>query len=276
MAPPTGRSELETALEELADGPGRLCPRRARRLAQQTGLPLADVERAALEKGVVPERYDRNLGTLGADGQRRLLEARVAVVGLGGLGEQVVECLARLGVGRIVGFDPDCFASTDLNRQIHATGHNLGEPKGDQVRRRVERINPAVSFRPREETFQNAGPEAFAGCELVFDCLDSIPARLELAESCSERDLVLVHGAVAGWSGQAGVCRPGGSMLRTIYGGGKRGLEGRLGNLPFTVAVTANLMVSKAVPLLLGEPSPENERLQIFDLRAGEWETVEF
>jgi molybdopterin/thiamine biosynthesis adenylyltransferase len=245
-------------------------------LAARTGATQRDVQAAALRMGIVPACYARNLGTLGADGQARLLAARALIVGLGGLGGHVVETLARLGVGRIAGADDDAFAESDLNRQLLAETGSLGRPKADEAARRVSRVNPAVTFTACPCRFEQLGDDAFAGCQAVFDCLDSIPARLALAERCASAGVWLVHGAVAGWAGQVALCRPGDDTLARIYAGPKRGLEQRLGNLPFTVAVTANLMASRAMPLLLGRPADALARqVLFFDLLDNDWQTVD-
>lgn len=244
-------------------------------IASETHLPLRKVECFALECGAVPNRYSRNVGTVGLDGQRRLLGACVVVVGMGGLGGHVVEALARLGVGRIVGADGDVFTEGNLNRQLLCEVGNLGASKVAQAAARVARVNPAVEFVAHAEPFQTLDDEALAACDLVFDCLDSIPARGELARRCEHAGVVLVHGAIAGWSGQVGLCTPGSGMLEKIYEGEKRGAEKQLGNLPFTAAVAANLMVAEGVRLLLGEPVPDGRRLQFFDLLGGDWETIE-
>jgi len=241
-------------------------------IAAEAGMSLRELESSALELGIVPKRYDRNMGTLGQDGQRRLLEARVIVVGLGGLGGHVVEMLARLGVGRITGVDGDVFDETNLNRQVFSDLANLGQSKAQVARERVLRINPAVEFTAHAATFESLGEEFFRGCDLAFDCLDSIPSRRELARRCASAGATLVHGAIAGWCGQVGVCPPGDDMLEKIYAGVKsrRGVEAELGNLPMTAAVAANLMVAAALPTLLGRPAPSAQGLRLFDLREGE------
>ena len=239
-------------------------------LAAQAKAPLREVEAFALSLGITPKRYERNLGTLGRDGQSRLLAAKVLVVGLGGLGGHVVEMLARLGVGRITGVDGDSFDETNLNRQIFADLENLGRPKAEVARERVRCINPAVEFTPHAARLETLGPGMLRGCGLAFDCLDSIPSRLALAALCSRARVTMVHGAIAGWCGQVGVCPPGGDLFRKLYGEatGPRGMETELGNLPMTAAVAANLMVAAGLPLLLGKPAPRRS-LRFFDLLEG-------
>lgn len=82
------------------------------------GISTIDAEILALSTGICPMRYERNIGTFGFDGQKRLLESSAAVVGLGGLGGLITELLARAGVGRLVLADGDVFSESNLNRQL--------------------------------------------------------------------------------------------------------------------------------------------------------------
>ena len=94
-----------------------------RRLAVEWGVPPLQVERTALENGVVPVRYQLNLGTIGIAGQLELLLSTVGVCGLGGLGGGVVESLARFGVGRLILVDGDVFDAGALGRRMGGTVH---------------------------------------------------------------------------------------------------------------------------------------------------------
>ena len=97
-----------------------------------------------LEKGEVPERYLRNIGTIGIEGQLRLLKAKVVIVGAGGLGGNIIELLTRQGIGYLRVIDGDNFAAHNLNRQLLATEGNLGTNKSMAAARRVAEINSDV------------------------------------------------------------------------------------------------------------------------------------
>ena len=71
-------------------------------ISQKTGVPLRKVECFALSKGVTPIRYQRNIGTFGVDGQIKLLESTVMIIGLGGLGGSILEQISRAGFGTII------------------------------------------------------------------------------------------------------------------------------------------------------------------------------
>ncbi|HET89732.1 MAG TPA: HesA/MoeB/ThiF family protein, partial [Chloroflexi bacterium] len=119
------------------DGTRIIRRQRVHDLARQYDASIREVELAALEEGVVPWRYVRNVGTMGVAGQSTLLHSTVAVVGLGGLGGYVVEALARAGVGRLMLIDGDRFEEHNLNRQILSSEARLGQAKADVARRRV-------------------------------------------------------------------------------------------------------------------------------------------
>jgi len=216
---------------------------------------------------LVPRRYLRNIGALSPGEQIKLMGSHVLVIGLGGLGGYAIESLARLGVGRITGVDRDVFDETNLNRQLLSETGNLGKSKAGAARQRLRRINPNVVFTAITADFEFMGIEAIQNCGLVFDCLDNIPARRRLARRCAEAGVTIVHGAIAGWCGQIAVCPPKSQLLEKIYAEAKRprGEEIKSGNLVMTAAVTANLMVAAAIPILLGQPAKAG--LHFFDLR---------
>lgn len=267
-------TRLRDLIGDLRNRDSALTFAHACELARDCDCSLRDVEAAALDGGVVPERYSSNVGTLGLDGQRRLLAARVAVVGLGGLGGTVLEALGRLGFGQVTGVDPDAFEASNLNRQLLSNIGNLGTSKTAAAAARLAAVNPAVEFRDCSARFQALEDNVFADLDLVFDCLDSLPARRQLAGRCTALNLVLVHGAVAGWCGEVGVFPAGFEHIDRILGCGDRGAEAELGTLAVTAATAANLMVAKAVAVLTGTRSDTGPELLFFDLAANEWEPI--
>jgi molybdopterin-synthase adenylyltransferase len=251
-------------------------------LASSFALSARIVEQSALETGVIPERYQRSVGTVGIEGQIRLLKATVGIVGAGGLGGFVLELLARMGVGRLVIVDDDTFSDSNLNRQLLAEENNLGESKADTAVRRIAAVNSSV-----EVTAHNARgdlstmPLFFSGCDLVLDCLDNLPSRFELEKACSQLGVVMIHGAIAGFLGQLAVIRPDRPLLKSIYGsvaesGVKKGVEIHLGNPAATPAMLAAWQASEAVKFLAGlDGVLPPDKLLIIDMQAGESYQVE-
>ena len=230
-------------------------------------LDCATAEELILQGGYLPARYQRNQQMISTEQQLQLFKSRVAVVGCGGLGGYILEELARLGVGQIVAIDPDVFEEHNLNRQLLSTIDSLGVAKTDAAVERIAAINPAVSVSPIKAAFDRAnGQEMLAGVELVIDAVDNIPTRLELAEICTQLDIPLVHGAIAGWYAQVVTVYPGDGSLQRLYANwsGGKGIETGLGNPSFTPAVAASLQVAEACKLLLGQGDPlRNKMLSI-------------
>jgi len=260
--------ELRTFLEQGAEGDLLPWARQAE-AAERFDLSLTAVEEASLEAGLLPARYQRNRRMLSTAQQLQLFRSRVAVVGCGGLGGYILEQLARLGVGNIVAIDPDVFEENNLNRQLLSSPGKLGLPKAEVAVERIAEINPALTVQPVKEFFSRAnGRELLAGVDCVVDAVDNVPARLDLEAVCSELNLPLVHGAIAGWYGHVATIWPGENTLQKIYRhwtGGK-GVEQQLGNPSFTPALAASLEVAEACKILLGQGALLRNRKLSFNL----------
>lgn len=246
-------------------------------IASENNVSKRIVEIAALEADIIPDRYQRSIGTVGTEGQIKLLEAKVGVIGAGGLGGFVLELLSRMGVGRLVVVDGDSFTDSNLNRQLLGLETNLGKSKVRAAAERIIEVNSSVEV----ETHHCLGtssnlPEIFKGCDLVLDCLDNLPSRFDLEKVCGELGITMIHGAIAGFLGQIAVIRPDQPLLSAIYGniaesGAKRGVETQLGNPAATPAMLASWQVNEAVKYLAGlEGVLASDKLLIIDMQAGE------
>jgi molybdopterin/thiamine biosynthesis adenylyltransferase len=243
-------------------------------LATAFGCPIRDVQLAALEANVVPWRYVRNLGTVGLDGQIKLLQSTVAVVGLGGLGGYVAEALARMGVGHLILIDGDVFEEHNLNRQILSTEAGLGAHKAEAAQQRVAEINSAVEVigHTTRLTLENL-PRLLKGADLVVDGLDRLPTRLILQEGAQTLGIPMVHGSIAGYLGQVMTIFPGDPGLRSLYGEPgdlpDQGLEAQLGTPAATPMAVAAWEAQEAVKTLLGRGEPLRNRLLVMDMESG-------
>lgn len=220
-----------------------------------------------------PESLIRNRGALKDEEQQRLINAHVAVCGCGGLGGQVIESLARIGIGHLTIIDPDNFSPSNLNRQLGALRETMGKSKTDILAARIRQIHPHCKVNAYAEDFRTTEP--LADTEVVVDCLDSVDARLELAAVCAGKNIAMVHGAVNGWYGQVGVQLPGKDLLAKLYG--KRAkTPSPPPVLSFTPALVASLQAAETVKLLLGIPSRLSRGWLNIDLRYGDFDFCEF
>jgi molybdopterin/thiamine biosynthesis adenylyltransferase len=222
-----------------------------------------------LKTGQMPERYQRNKGTIGLEGQIRLLNSKVAIVGAGGLGGTIIELLTRQGVGYLRIIDGDSFAVHNLNRQLLATERNLGENKAQASVKRIAEVNSDVETEAVPLMLdQDNAAHLLTGMDVVVDALDSISCRLLLSRVTRKLGIPLVHGAIAGFTGQVTTLLPGGHGLEKLYkvtAGSDKGIETALGNPATTPAIAAALQAKEVVKLLTGIGEVLYEKLLYFD-----------
>ena len=267
------RPSLLQRLNKLAEESGRSTVSLADTclLARRFHCSRRQVELAALEVGLVPERYRKNIGTVGREGQTRLLRATVAVVGVGGLGGWVAEGLARMGLGHLVLIDGDVYAEDNLNRQLGCVERVVGQPKVSVLCRRIAEVNGAVTVTVRMEWLrEDNAADLLAGADVVVDALDTLPARFVLQGAAGQLGLPLVHGAIAGYTGQVMTIFPGDRGLSALYGDAdgvpERGLETQLGNPAATPMMIAAWQTQEVVKLLTERGTPLRGKLLIFDM----------
>jgi tRNA threonylcarbamoyladenosine dehydratase len=134
-------------------------------------------------------------------GLQRLRNARVCVVGIGGVGSWAVEALARSGVGSLTLVDLDDVCTTNINRQVHALDGEIGRPKVEAMAARARAINPHCSLHPMHAFFTaaNAGQILEPGFDYVLDAIDSPSKKSLLIAACRQRSIpVLVIGGAGG------------------------------------------------------------------------------
>ena len=244
---------------------------RLRHVAATAGLESRDLEIAALENGIIPERYARNMRSFSPADQAALLRARVGVVGLGGLGGAVTEVLARIGVGRLVLADGDFFEESNLNRQLLSTVDRIGVSKTEAARQRIAQVNPSVAVAAHQQLVTPENAHAlFKECDVLVDCLDNLPSRFVMEDAGRRIGCPLVSAAVAGSSGHVTTIFPGDRGLRLIYGEPlnlpEKGAETALGTLPHAVMFLATLECAEVVKIILKKGRLLRDQLLVADL----------
>ncbi|NKB77441.1 MAG: molybdopterin-synthase adenylyltransferase MoeB [Gammaproteobacteria bacterium] len=151
------------------------------------------------------ERYSRQIALplVGEEGQRKLENARVFIVGMGGLGSPVALYLAAAGVGHITIADFDRVDDSNLQRQVIHRHIDVGELKSESAAQSIKEINPAVvvetlNYVLEYEDFLKAAKNT----DLLIDCTDNFPTRFELNQVSLETKTPLVSGAAIRWEGQ--------------------------------------------------------------------------
>ena len=219
------------------------------------------------------ERHIRNIPALSEADMEILQTSHVLVVGCGGLGGNVIEQLARLGLGHLTVVDGDVFEESNLNRQLLCTTANIGESKALAAAERVSLIDPDIEVRPVPEfiTKENAAA-LMADADIVIDALDSISSRLVLEDAAAEAGLYLVHGGISGWDLQAMIVPPGSGLLHAIYEGLPE--DKTKTSLAMTPAACASIEVSLAISCLCGRASDLESKLITGSLRDMHFDTL--
>jgi molybdopterin/thiamine biosynthesis adenylyltransferase/rhodanese-related sulfurtransferase len=157
-------------------------------------------------------RYSRHLliPEVGEEGQLRLLDARVLLIGAGGLGSPASLYLAAAGIGTLGIVDDDVVDSTNLQRQIVHSTERLGEPKAESAKRTIEALNPDVTVKTYRErlTSENVDRIFGEGWDVIVDGADNFPTRYLVNDASVWHGVPVVHGSIYRFEGQVTVFRP--------------------------------------------------------------------
>lgn len=157
------------------------------------------------------DRYLRHilLREIGAQGQQKLLAARVFVVGAGGIGSPVIQYLAGAGVGHLVIADDDRVALSNLQRQTIYRDEDIGAPKAECAARFVRALNPDVRVTPIVERLDKARATAlFREADIVVEGVDTIAARHALNEASVKTKTPMVSAALGRFEAQVSLFKP--------------------------------------------------------------------
>lgn len=229
------------------------------------------------------ERYARQrmLPEIGDEGQRRLHEAAVLIVGLGGLGSVVAPYLAGAGIGRLGLADPDTVSASNLHRQTLYAERQLGMPKTEAARERLAACAPEVLYECHPEGLTPRNAEALvARYDLVVDCCDNFPTRYLLDDACAACGKPWIHGSIGPFHGQVSLFNHrGGRRYAELYPDREalcRRAHTPAGVVGPTAGVVGAVQASEALKLLAGYGEPLDGRLWCADLETMRTEIIEF
>ncbi|PID99933.1 MAG: molybdopterin-synthase adenylyltransferase MoeB [Thiothrix nivea] len=227
-------------------------------------------------------RYSRQimLPQVDIEGQERLLESKVLIVGVGGLGSPVSMYLAAAGVGQLILTDPDTVDLSNLQRQIVHGSDTMGEAKVTSAARRLKQLNPDVVICTMPEALDNDRLlEAVQDVDVVVDCTDNLASRFAINRTCIAAVKPLVSAAAIRWEGQISVFHPGiadSPCYQCFYGDVTRLSEtcsenGVIGPL---LGVLGSLQALETIKLLTGKGDTLIGRVLLFDSLNMTWTTV--
>jgi len=228
-------------------------------------------------------RYSRHilLDEIGIEGQQRLLDAHVLVIGAGGLGSPVAMFLGTAGVGRLTLVDHDTVDLTNLQRQIAHTLARVGEPKVNSAAATVHAINPEVTVHALQERADATRLDTLvASCDLVVDCCDNFATRHAVNAACVRHAKPLVSGAAIGFDGQISVydTRTADAPCYACVFPPEATFEevrcSTMGVFAPLVGIIGSMQAAEALKLLAGVGSSLSGRLQMLDARQMEWTEI--
>lgn len=151
------------------------------------------------------ERYSRQIvmKEIGVEGQEKLAEAKVLIIGAGGLGSPAALYLAAAGIGKIGIADSDIVGLSNLQRQLMHTTSDLGRPKVESAKETLQQINPDVSIQTYNEFISSDNIAGIiADYDFVLDCTDNFEAKFLINDACVIADKPFTHAGVTGFQGQ--------------------------------------------------------------------------
>ena len=150
--------------------------------------------------GIMSADFSRTERLIGREAMDLLAQARVAVFGLGGVGGFAVEALARSGIGALDLIDDDVVSSSNVNRQILATGKTIGRAKTDVAAERVAEINPECSVRTHRTFYlpETANQFDFSEYDYVVDAIDTVTGKIQLVLAAKAAGVPIISAMGAG------------------------------------------------------------------------------
>ncbi|BDU53921.1 molybdopterin-synthase adenylyltransferase MoeB [Limnohabitans sp. INBF002] len=228
-------------------------------------------------------RYSRHilLGDVGIEGQQRLVDSHVLIVGAGGLGSPVALYLAASGVGHITMADHDVVDLTNLQRQIAHTTARVGHPKVESASQAMLALNPEVRVTALAHKLDAVQLNALVPTvQVVVDCCDNFETRQAVNAACVKHRVPLVSGAAIRMDGQLAVYdtrddkSPCYACIFPPDQAPEEVLCSTMGVLAPLVGVIGTMQAMETVKLITGMGSRLTGRLQMLDGRGMEWHEV--
>lgn len=227
-------------------------------------------------------RYSRQLllEEFGPEGQEKLKQSTVLIVGLGGLGSPAALYLAAAGVGTLLLADDDQLHISNLQRQILYHSNEVPQGKARLAQRQLQALNPLVACITLEQRLQDSIlSEAVARADLVLDCSDNMATRHAVNAACVAIDKPLISGSAVGFSGQLLVIEPPYAQgcyacLYPEQAEPQRNCR-TAGVLGPVVGIIGTLQALEALKMLAGMSSPLSGKLRLFDGKQQSWSTLQ-
>ena len=227
------------------------------------------------------DRYSRQvmLEQIGYQGQLKLKQAKVCVVGVGGLGNPITARLVAMGVGKLRIVDRDVIELSNLHRQTMFNEDDVGQVKVETAAKKLRKLNPEVVIEELPVSINDfTAVDVVDGCDVVIDALDSVNARYSLNKACVEKKIPFVTGGAVGVTGQSFTILP---KVSACYHCLYPALDEDAmptcsieGVHPSILSIIAGVEVSEAVKIITGKKPSLTEKLLHVDLENLDFEYI--
>ncbi len=228
------------------------------------------------------ETYSRQivLADIGYDGQLKLRNARVCLVGVGGLGSPIATQLVGMGIGYLRIVDRDIVSRSDLHRQHLYDAECVGMPKVEMAQQKLNRLNPDVQIEPIPESLNSINAvEIISGMDVVIDGLDRPEPRYLVNRICNQLKVPYVFGAAIEAFGNTSTLLPNQTFCLECFMPGLKDEDlpvcGVVGVHPSVLGIVSSVQVSEAVRLLIGQEPKLYNKLLYINLREFEFNIVD-
>ncbi len=243
-------------------------------MTQKTGIDLNDPQLL---------RYNRQLMLphIGIEGQTRLLQSQVLLIGLGGLGSPAAMYLAACGIGHLVLADDDRIELANLQRQILYRSNDQGQEKAHTAKQVTAALNPEIQVSALNERLSGEPlHEAVAVADIVLDATDNFESRMAINQACVEQTTPLVSAAVIRMEGQITVFhnqQPEDACYQCLFGVDPTPEErcSETGILGPVAGVLGSMQAAEAIKCLLDIGAPLYNRLMVYDALQADWRQIE-
>ena len=219
------------------------------------------------------QRYARHIALpeIGLEGQMRLREASVLIIGAGGLGSPVALYLAAAGVGTIGIADADCVDASNLQRQIIHDTPSIGRPKVDSAADRMKALNPGVAIVTYHEWITAGNIQSvIAPYDFIIDATDSLDTKFLVDDACHAAGKPYSHGAISSFEGQTMTILPSTVRFSDLFPDGPEAVERNAGKPagPFGVVpgILGCIQAAEAIKWITGTGQLLTDCLLRFDV----------
>ncbi|NDW19193.1 HesA/MoeB/ThiF family protein [Dysgonomonas sp. 216] len=226
-------------------------------------------------------RYERNIlvEAIGDEGQQKLLQSKILVIGAGGLGSPVLYYLASAGVGTLGIIDHDVVDITNLQRQVLHRTADVGRHKAESAREKLEALNPDIKVNIYKEKFtlSNAS-ELVQDYDFVIDCCDNYETKFLINDVCVGLGKAYSHGAALAMRGEVMTYTSGNACYRCIFGSepndGALPSSKQIGIVGAIAGTIGSIQAAEAIKYITGMEGLLTNRLLVFDGKIMSFQTL--